>query len=172
LAKRVKHAKFSDIVQPDTRPLRIKSGHKAGMAHCRVSDRIPKSVLTIAAAEMIYHELDPSLDDAMIQEVDAPLYERDTMANVYAHLRRTFKDDDLRYEPPDSDSKVVVMPHTVPDDIVGIANSKRILEEITLVGDRAILNQVLARPPHPRSAPVSTYSDDVKSKVVSYYHLA
>ncbi len=160
LRERVATKKYGDIAQPDTLPVSLPTHDKAIMAHCRVADRIPKTILAITAAEMLYHELDDHLDQSVVRDLDAPLYVAEQMREVYSQMKRAMKEDLLAYEPPQGDRHLIAAPTTTPEDIVGIFNSTRINDEITMSGDRLMLNQHLSYQSESFSAPPSAPSSE------------
>eukprot|EP00042_Codosiga_hollandica_P046278 m.484789 g.484789 ORF g.484789 m.484789 type:complete len:1024 (+) comp57204_c0_seq7:3448-6519(+) len=167
LKHRVKHAKFQDFPQPDLLPISLPSRQIVFMSNCRVADRIPKSVIAISTAELLFNELDENLDDGLIRQLDAPLFVAENMREVYTHMKRAMRDDLMMFEPPASDRALIIQPTTNPDDLLGVANSKRINEEITLSGDRVMLNQHLVQTTL-RSAPSSAPSSfDVRTRLAT-----
>ena len=107
LEKRVAEAQVGATPQPDTVAVRMPGGEHVMMAGCRVSDRVPKSILATQPANLQYHELDPDINLASLRALDEPMLRKEKLHEVYTHMTNAISSDFLSFEPPESDRKYV-----------------------------------------------------------------
>ena len=130
-------------VQPDSRMASLPTGEDVMLGHYRVSDRVAKSILTVAPADLLYHELDSEVDPELMRLLDEPLYLRDKLKDVYTYLAKSMNDDFLNYTPPETDSDIVTQSVTSSAQIANIFNSTCIRNGNIPQFSRVILNSDL-----------------------------
>ena len=146
LEQRLADALRNALPQPDTIVSRIKTGDEIYLAHYRVTDRIPRTPLTVEAAELLCHELDNQVDPAMLRALDEPLYLKEKLKDVYMYLGRSMNDDFLAYAPRDADQDMMPTALTSTSQIAHVFNSNSIRTGNIPQFNRIVLNKDLHQP--------------------------
>jgi hypothetical protein len=139
LEDRVEKASKMSFSQIDSVSTRLSSGEPVILAHHRVTDRIPKTMLVVTPAKLLYREMDSRIDPLLLRKLDEPLYLREKLKDVYSYLSKQLESDFLSYEPPESDRGYVHAPQMNARDLVHVFTSARIRQG-TNTYNRVILN--------------------------------
>ncbi len=160
---RVAEAKENYKEQPDSIITRLPTGDEIFMSHYRVSDRVPRSMLTVVPAELLYHELDAQVDPGFMRDLDEPLYLKDKLRDVYNCLARSMNDDFLAYTPIEVDADLIPKCATSLSQAANVFNSKCIKNSANPQFSRVILNKDLYVPTEAKAE----NSKELMAKMVS-----